>query len=256
MKDKEEVVKSSAAWPVVLLYPQYNQIDVIQGLDVNDMIAVHLAEMFPEYDDLDIQGENGTVSGASASGSVSGASGSGSDLAVPWDRDREYQVSQLAVYVRLEAAPRIRTLQQWLESCREQSALRGELGVESSESSSVIARKRTEEHELKLSQFNKNKKDISSQKLNGNLEKNNSSSSSSGISKIDNNNNNTDFDFDRVGYLDVHLGCTFAAVLTCPGHVLAGGLLTLLVFVRGNNAHKKFLRDVANNGHGIYPLNP
>ena len=38
-------------------------------------------------------------------------------------------------------------------------------------------------------------------------------------------------DFDRVGYLDVHFGASFRDVIIAPGHVLAGGLLTLLVFI-------------------------
>jgi Cns1/TTC4 Wheel domain len=205
-------------WPVVMLYPQYSQIDVIQGVDASDMLAIHLAEMFPEIADME-----------SRDGS----------LAVSWDRDREYEVSNLVVYAPLEAAPRIHTLNEWLDSCREQSAMRGELDSRSCESALEVAKKRSAAHERKLSTFKATSKES------------NSNNSSSTVS-----NNNHNVEFSRVGYLDVHLGCTFRDVLTSPGHVLAGGLLTLLIFVRGNEAHAKFLRDTAGIGRGIWPLSP
>ena len=205
-----------AAWPVLFLYPQYSQIDVIQGVTVTDMLALHLAEMFPEFADLGSQ-----------------PSGDDSALAAPWDRDREYQVSRLAVYAPLEIAPRISSMEEWLSSCREQSALRGEMGVEASEAAAETARKRSEAHELRLFKS--------------------AASSSSSKAKAD---VTTGQELDRVGYLDVHLGASFRDVVLAPGHVLAGGLLTFLVFVRDNQAHKKFLRDIDKRGHGVWPLNP
>lgn len=187
---------ASVGWPVLLLYPQYNQIDVIQGLVATDMLAIHLGEMFPELDDLD--------------------SNSGGGCAVPWDRDREYHVSRLAVYAPLEAAPRISTVEQWLLFCREQSAIRGEMGAEACELAIEIAKKRSYAYEQDL--------------LN--------SDSKAG------------------SFLDVHLGSTFQTIMRAPGHVLAGGLLTLLVFVRGNEAHSNFLRDVRKRGSSVWSLSP
>ena len=218
----EATGECNVGWPVVLLYPQYSQIDVIEGVSADDMLAIHLAEMFPELADLYTQNDS---------------------MAVSWDRDREYQVSQLAVYAPLEAAPRIDTLDEWLDSCREQSALRGELGVERSEVALKAVRKRSDAHELRLSQSKTKKPLVDMIKC--------SSSSSSALSL-----NNFSSELERVGYLDVHLGCSFRNVLACPGHVVAGGLLTLLVFVRGNSAHTKFLDDIASNGHGVWSLNP
>lgn len=208
------------AWPVLFLYPQYSQIDVIQGVTVTDMLALHLAEMFPEFADL----------GSVPSGDDNE---NGNALAVPWDRDQEYQVSRLAIYAPLEIAPRISSMDEWLSSCREQSALRGEMGVEASEAAANAARKRTEAHELRLFKS--------------------AASSSSSKAKTD---VTTSQEFDRVGYLDVHLGASFKDVVLAPGHVLAGGLLTFLVFVRDNQAHKKFLRDIDKRGHGVWPLHP
>lgn len=226
----------SIGWPVVLLYPQYSQIDVIQGVAADDMLAMHLAEMFPELADLDLQDGS---------------------MAVSWDRDREYQVSRLAVYAPLEAAPRINTIEDWLNSCREQKALRGELGAERRELALEAGKKRSEAHELKLSQFDMRKSSKISKTVNE--VDNSSNGSSSGGS--DNNNavaslRPINSGFDRAGYLDVHLGCNFQHVLAHPDHVLAGGLLTLLIFVRGNSAHTKFLQDITSNGHGVWTLNP
>lgn len=234
----EATAECNVGWPVVLLYPQYSQIDVIEGVSANDMLAIHLAEMFPELADLYTQNDS---------------------MAVSWDRDREYQVSQLAVYAPLEAAPRINTLDEWLDSCREQSALRGELGVESSEVALKAARKRREAHELRLSQFKMRKPSVDPKnagKAGGSSSSSSSGGSGGGDGSAASSLGNFSSELDRVGYLDVHLGCTFQHVLACPGHVLAGGLLTLLVFVRGNSAHTKFLKDIASNGHGVWSLNP
>ena len=66
-------------WPIVFMYPQYNKLDVIQGARSEDMLAVHLAMMFPEFEDLDSKG--------------------GVQRSVDWDVHGEYQVSQLSLYV-------------------------------------------------------------------------------------------------------------------------------------------------------------
>ena len=191
------------AWPVLILYPQYGQLDVVQGAGAADMVVAHLAEMFPEIDDLPA------------------ADPGRQNPAVPWDRDGEYRVSKLAVYAPLEAGQRIETVEEWLVACREQCALRGELGQE--------AMKRAQQTVRKRDQAWSALRDKGRDSLPG---------------------------FGRIGYLDVHLGCTFRDVFTAPNHVLSGGLLTLLVFVRGNKAHKKFLADVAKNGHGVWLLHP
>ena len=197
------LVEGRPAWPVLMLYPQYGQLDVVQGAGAADMVVAHLAEMFPEIDDLpaDDAGRQ--------------------NPAVPWDRDGEYRVSKLAVYAPLEAGQRIETVEEWLVACREQCALRGELGQESMKRAHQTVQKRDQAWSAL--------RDKGRDSLPG---------------------------FGRIGYLDVHLGCTFRDVLTAPNHVLSGGLLTLLVFVRGNKAHKKFLADVGKNGHGIWLLHP
>lgn len=79
-------------WPLVVLYPQHRQIDVIQGVDPSTMLVMLLAEMFPEPED-----------------------GAPSSPAVPWDYDREYVISNLVVYVHLSSCPKFKSCEEWLE---------------------------------------------------------------------------------------------------------------------------------------------
>ena len=49
-----ESISSSSnppVWPVLYLYPQYNQIDINHGVHGEDMLVEHVAAMFPEEDD-------------------------------------------------------------------------------------------------------------------------------------------------------------------------------------------------------------
>ena len=71
-----------------MLYPQYGQLDVIQGAAEEDMLAEHLAQMFPVIENTDKSSKNSNSTG---------------NPAVPWDRDCEYEVSRLVVYAPLEA---------------------------------------------------------------------------------------------------------------------------------------------------------
>jgi hypothetical protein len=66
---------SEEAWPLVVLYPQYSQLDVIQAASAETMLVLLLAEMFPEDE------------------------GHGAP-AVSWDPKREYRVSNLRVFIQ------------------------------------------------------------------------------------------------------------------------------------------------------------
>ena len=88
-------------WPMLMLYPQYSQLDVVQGVCSQDRIVAHLAEMFPELEDL--KGQN-----------VKGTTIKQQNPIVPWDRDGEYTASHLVVYAPLESAPRTSTIEEWL----------------------------------------------------------------------------------------------------------------------------------------------
>ena len=206
----DDIEETKVVWPMLILYPQYGQFDIIQGVGYDDMLVMHLAEMFPVIDDVEIEKNTNNHKQKNP--------------VVPWDRDGEYQVSKLVVYIKLHASKKIQSLEEWMLACREQSALRGEMNEnnpELNEKALEMFRKRAENHEKNL------ENDKCSNKL-----------------------------FNRIGYLDVHLGCTIKDILHTPDYVLAGGLITLIVYVKGNKAHKKFLSDVEKSGNGIWILHP
>jgi tetratricopeptide (TPR) repeat protein len=62
------------AWPCMLLYPSHNQSDFIQTFAESDMIASHLARVFPELDEWQ------------------------RETAMPWDYNNEFICSKLAIY--------------------------------------------------------------------------------------------------------------------------------------------------------------
>ncbi|CAE7603073.1 unnamed protein product, partial [Symbiodinium microadriaticum] len=89
-------------WPLVVLYPQYSQIDVIQGTDPSTMLVLLLAEMFPEP-------ENSAIS-----------------RNVQWDLSGEYHVSNLAVYVQIHSTVPFASKEEWMEYNRSREGANGE----------------------------------------------------------------------------------------------------------------------------------
>lgn len=85
----------SMRWPMLFLYPQYSELDVVQAASAEDMLAAHLALMFPEL--ADMQGE----------------------APVPWDTLQEYQVSKLVLYVTLDSLEPVGTLEAWKQGLDE-----------------------------------------------------------------------------------------------------------------------------------------
>ena len=79
-------------WPLLFLYPQYNELDVVQAASTDDMLAAHLAVMFPEREDL-----------------------AGGEEPVQWDALKEYQVSKLVTYVTFDGVERIQSEKEWKE---------------------------------------------------------------------------------------------------------------------------------------------
>jgi hypothetical protein len=78
-------------FPMLFLYPQYNEIDVVQAASAGDMLVAHLAVMFPELADLP----------------------AGSEAPVPWDLSQEYQVSRLVLYLALDALHAVPSVEAW-----------------------------------------------------------------------------------------------------------------------------------------------
>jgi hypothetical protein len=61
------------SWPCLFLYPSHSQSDFVKHLGENEMLAMRMAEMFPE---LDV----------------------GEETAMPWDYNNEFQCSKMALY--------------------------------------------------------------------------------------------------------------------------------------------------------------
>ena len=55
----------------------------------------------------------------------------------------------------------------------------------------------------------------------------------------------------KISWLEVPIGMTILQLLQLPHHLIVGGMLHLIVLVRGNEAHKKFLRDIKERGEEI-----
>lgn len=68
------------SWPCLFLYPSHNQSDFVQNFGESEMLAMRMAQVFPELDD----GETETV--------------------MPWDHNNEFTCSQLAVYFEVHGA--------------------------------------------------------------------------------------------------------------------------------------------------------
>lgn len=89
-------------WPLLFLYPQYNQLDVIPDANVDGLIVEYLAHMFPEYDDDDTRAQTPV-----------------------WDKYHEFEVSKLVVYIMLHSCPLIQTKEEWFQNCLEERILNG-----------------------------------------------------------------------------------------------------------------------------------
>jgi tetratricopeptide (TPR) repeat protein len=78
------------SWPCMFVYPSHNQSDFIQHFGENEMIAIRLAEVFPELDDDQYE------------------------TSMQWDYNNEFVCSQLAIYFEVhesavEASKNIKT---------------------------------------------------------------------------------------------------------------------------------------------------
>jgi hypothetical protein len=182
--------------PILLLYPQYNQLDVIQSAKTDVLLVEYLAEMFPEFDD--------------------------SVAPVSWDTNKEYQSSSLVVYCPVYQSVPVTTMNEWIQCCTERRQIQGLEGEEAAQ-----------EARDALSERNK--------RFNA------SASSSSAAEQVVTN---------KKGFVEVHVGCSVEQVLRLDGCLLAGGVLTLLAFVKGNAAHKEFLKKSKDQDLTLLKLQP
>ena len=87
--DNENKNSDEWSWPCMFVYPSHNQSDFIKQFFEHEMIAIRLAEVFPELDDDD---ENGRSTPRNQ------------ETAMSWDFNNEFICSQLAVYFEVHEA--------------------------------------------------------------------------------------------------------------------------------------------------------
>lgn len=192
---------SSSYWPIIVLYPQYNQLDIIQAASLDEMLVEYISALLPE-DETNSKSSNPALS---------------------WDQKNEYHGSNVVVYCMLSTSPPIANINQWMDACKEYSV------VNEGDNASIGDTLNFEKVKNKAVQRQK--------------------------------------EYDSIKYLqretqpsyyNIHLGCTIRRILTAPLNIIAGGVLTLMVFPKsnGNKAHAKFIKDNEKEGRIITVLNP
>jgi len=78
-------------FPAIFLYPQHNQLDIVQGCSAENMLVDYLTDMFPEIEDAQ------------------------AESAAPWDVANEYVASKLICYIHMNGSEScVETAQEWL----------------------------------------------------------------------------------------------------------------------------------------------
>jgi tetratricopeptide (TPR) repeat protein len=178
---------NTITFPMLFLYPEYGEHDIVQAAGISDLLVEHAAMMFPEKDE-----------GSPA----------------PWDKKHEYYASSMVFYLPLDLCPRIESYDQWMDCYHELHAMQGKDLTQSSDN------EETNEEEILEERRNKVQERYTARLAS--FEKNKSLTKS----KV----------------LEVHLGCSIQTLLQVDGNVLSAGVVTLLAFVRDNDAHKQYLR--------------
>eukprot|EP00559_Dactyliosolen_fragilissimus_P007802 CAMPEP_0184863548 /NCGR_PEP_ID=MMETSP0580-20130426/11560_1 /TAXON_ID=1118495 /ORGANISM="Dactyliosolen fragilissimus" /LENGTH=545 /DNA_ID=CAMNT_0027361941 /DNA_START=25 /DNA_END=1659 /DNA_ORIENTATION=+ len=73
------------AWPCMFLYPSHHQSDFITTFSESDMLAIRMAEIFPEIEEH-------------------GSSSLDNTTNIPWDYNNEFQCSKLAIYFEVHCS--------------------------------------------------------------------------------------------------------------------------------------------------------
>lgn len=212
--------------PMMLLYPQYGEYDLIEAASCGDLLVEHLAVVLPEPDDISTH------------------------QYAPWDRRKEYILSNLVVYLPLNISPSIETFDDWKICYHEISCMEGQALLPSQ--LEILSKKYNEglieapketllhadtpEDQEKIEEFANKVKES----YNCRIQAFNQSISAIGKAEI----------------LEVHLGCSIQTILQAPGNCLRGGLMNLLVFCKDNDAHRQYLSIQKNLGSVFRILDP
>lgn len=219
-------------WPVLWMYPQHNQFDLIHAVDLDDLLVEHLVMMFPLGEGQE--------------------EGLGSVEQVEWDTDNEYTVSSLVVYVRLDEGPVVRSKQDWVQCCAEHRLLQTSIleeGLLQCEGDEGISTGSDSDSDISVSERQKKLTEktvqiaMEREKLFHDEQEKQYQRYVSIQDQVQ-RKRKEDVSVGVPSHRELNAGCTFRDVLAVKGIVLMGGLLKLLVFVRGNKAHQHFLETV------------
>lgn len=218
-------------WPILFLYPQHNQMDIIPDANIQTLLIEYVCSMFPEKG----EGER-----------------------IPWDRFEEYYASNLVFYISLQNHTKpIDSLNEWYENCLEYhiainngrvELLPFALGDLYDDQPKAIQDKSfyasyiqnpTLSENLKMEELLKLLREREDTYLK-NLEKKHD--------RIDINQ--------RVDFLEIHLGCSLERVIQAIpyAHYLSRSVLTLVAYPKHSRAHSDFLAK--NKNCRFVTLNP
>lgn len=208
-------------WPVVFIYPQYNEYDIIESVGSSDMLALHVATVFPE---IEVDSNDALPQ-------------------TPWDIKNEYHVSNLVVYLPLNLSPTITSFEEWIQCYYEICAIEDKDTLIPQEQILAYSDNTTRIDDiLSLTErsvvSSKQDKESITQKYFDRIKSNEKQDS-----------------VERV-VLEVHLGCSMLTLIQTSGNVLGGGIMNLLLFPRGNDAHQQYLRIQAQLGTKFKKLDP
>ena len=199
------------------------------------MLVEHLAVIFPE------KGDEPTTGGQQA--------------LVEWDKEQEYQASNLVVYLQLDNSQEVKSQEEWFIGGLEYNviveggsidfmkyALKNILSSSSTATGAIAGYKQDMIDELTVEQVIQ----ISKQREENHMKRLKTVYDAATGQRP------------ALKYLEIHLGCTMQMMLTAGGrrNVLPRGILSLIVFPRGSKAHKKFLKTNAAENLAIEVLNP
>lgn len=129
-----EVVQGDWAWPCMFVYPSHNQSDFVKHFGESEMLALRMAEMFPE-----LEGEDAKT-------------------AMPWDFNNEFRCSSLAVYFEInctekpgevthpESVERLEDQGSTMRFYESSRALKGDEGPDMVNVVQAVERKRLHKH--------------------------------------------------------------------------------------------------------------
>jgi hypothetical protein len=264
---------SQIEWPILCLYPQYNQLDILPDCNINSMIVEYLAMMFPEPEEE----QGGNSSGIPSVSSVS------------WDLHREYHISNLVIYISIPIVMngyKMTSSLEWLISCLEYYSLivnNGSVELMKYALNDLLQNNDFQEgikeiqQQVKCEKSKETKKQPSTMNrciLSSDYGKYFDPSAIEGLTneivqnivrKTEENINSYHAAEGRASssqsefYYEIHFGCKIYKILQkISSHlgITPRGILSLIVFPRNSKAHRIFLQKNQKEGISIIPLEP